>query len=122
MPFAKDARKSVRGGSRVAKTWDAQTPASVVAAAGTKRGRGRPSTFSRKISLGILEKIHGYGEYISVSDTAEVFNVTTQTIRKWIDGGSLPKAFSPKGFTDRKLYMLTSEVVKRLSDQLTSVS
>ena len=89
---------------------------------GTGSRRGRASTFDQKISPTLLKSIPAYGEFISVVDVADVFGVTTQTVRKWIAGGYLPEAFVPIGYTDRKLYVRTGEIVSKIAARLPQVS
>lgn len=91
-----------------------------VHAAGIRRGR--PSTFHSRISEGIAKTLAKFKEFVSLVDVAEVFGVTTQTVRQWVKAGLLPGVCIPAGYTDRKLYMATDKVVSAIQSQLPRTS
>ena len=113
MPVTKSATHGRSNGAKAPRE-----PARVAAVG----RRGRPNAFVQKIGPSILKPIASFGDYISVVDAAEVFGVTTQTVRKWIGAGWLPLAFFPEGLTDRKMYMRTSEVISNINAKLRKAS
>ena len=114
MPATKAVRGSSRGGKAIRKS------AASTTATDSKVRTGRKSTFLSKAHVNVAGTIRGFGDIISLGDVADVFGVTSQTVRKWIADGHLPEAFFPEGYTDRKLYVKTGDVAVKISAAITS--
>ena len=104
-----------RGSSRAGKTLpqESKGPKRDIAAR-----RGAPNKFAKLASPHLAARIKSCGGNISLIDVAEAFGVTTQTVRLWSLNGQLPEAFFIAGSGDRKLYMSSEQVVRKINAAL----
>ena len=81
----------------------------------SKARPGRKSSFLSKANAKVCASIREFGGIISLGDLADVFDVTSQTVRKWIAAGYLPEAFFPQGHSDRKLYVKAADAMSKIN-------
>lgn len=120
MPATKAVRteKVIRGGAKNGEV--IQKPAAGTTSTGSKVRAGRKSSFLSKAHANVSATIRSFGDIISLGDVANVFGVTSQTVRKWVADGYLPEGFFPEGYTDRKLYVKTSDVAFKINAAITA--